>query len=298
MRQKFNAISKQPFFTHSCQRRVVLVLSSILRPPGGVPLRKASDGLSADDADVDIPFPAAHVSIWYSISIAITSPSITQITAIRTPTIVNIAAATGTTIVMHPLVNSRVIILPSTSAAPAPVTSDTITALFLPTVLVLITVTPTTNTHHHRHKVIAAAIRTVTLAATIITTARVISAFPSSPPDALASVGGCACRGAGVAGDVVWRMCYLPNGGGGGGGGIHWAAASAVPHRFAVTVSVSEGPAMLSPSHPGPSSSWAMLINNNGARTPGDASSLLPMTATLMISTSASGCGGVSGIPH
>ncbi len=111
---------KCPVTACIAQRRNVL--SSLLRPPGGVPLRgKAGDGASADDVDVDVPSSAGPTLTRDSINLPITNPSVIMATVIRIPIISVTVAALGNATVIHPTIGAitAAAIVPVVIAIPA-----------------------------------------------------------------------------------------------------------------------------------------------------------------------------------
>ncbi len=251
--------------------------SSLLRSPGGVPLRRsAGDGARADD--VDAPLPAAPALIRGNIRTITATPSFIATTGTLVPIKTTNVAAAAITTVTHP----------TAVIAPPSVYDPGLT-------------TPITINQHQLIGAAATIFNNISDTATIVIPAIVIQAAPSVSPDAPTSAGGGPPLGVGVARGVVVVMVPFPSlGGGDDGRGVQdeRATAATTDEIAAVTIS-SVSTSTRFPPAPAPSSfPWAMLIDDSSSGAM-DESSLLLMAATMMSSIcSTRGSGGLSGFPH
>ncbi len=139
------------------------------------------------------------------------------------------------------------------------------------------------------------------LAATTFTPASVITRTMPLPPSARTSPGVGPRRGAGFARGSVVVLVPIPTSGGDDGRGTGDELATASTTLPAVTITASAiSPFTTNPlALPPASSSWAILIDNSGIGDLVIISSLLPITAMVMVISISNGDrGGVSGIPH
>ncbi len=241
-------IYKYLFTASAFQRRVVP--SSILRPPGGVPLRRASDGTGADDVDADDLSPACPNCVTDNTGIGITTPTVARGIVMSVTTAVNTTAATGLIPAILTAIETSPAIAMVVVPKPAPVIG-----IVSPTVAAATPGAAVAAVHQsHHHGVVSTTITLIIReAAAIFTAAMFINAstIPSVSDAPTTSRGGCSPGGVGVANGVVDDVvasCRRCDGGDGGGLQDEMAKAVTTDESVSVTAPTVTAPTITRPA--------------------------------------------------